>query len=76
MLLDVESYAVSLDLTDPDVVRSHTEIRFRCLRPGAASFADVTAFPFGVSAERTEKTAARIERAVACGEWITSSPKT
>ncbi|HEY7431090.1 MAG TPA: M1 family aminopeptidase [Streptosporangiaceae bacterium] len=42
-LLDVDSYAVSLDLTDSDVVRAHTEIRFRCLTPGAASFADVAA---------------------------------
>jgi hypothetical protein len=34
-----------------------------------ASFADVTAFPFGLSAEKTEKTAARVERAVACGDF-------
>ena len=41
-LLDVESYDVFLDLaTDP--VRSRSEIRFRCRRPGAATFADLTA---------------------------------
>ena len=41
-LLDVESYAVALDLaTDPGAVRSHTEIRFRCRQPGAATFADI-----------------------------------
>jgi hypothetical protein len=33
-----------------------------------ASFADVTAFPFGVSAETIGKTAIRVERAVACGD--------
>jgi aminopeptidase N len=43
-LLDVESYEVSLDLAaDPDAVRSRAEIRFRCRRPGAATFADVSA---------------------------------
>lgn len=41
-LLDVESYAVTLDLTG-DVVRSHSEIRFRCAQPGATTFADVSA---------------------------------
>ena len=35
-----------------------------------ASFADVTAFPFGVSAETTERTVARVERAVACGDLV------
>ncbi len=43
-LLDVESYAVSLDLAaDPERVRSRVEIRFRCREPGAATFADLRA---------------------------------
>ena len=41
-LLTVESYHVSIDLTATPV-RSRTAIRFRCARPGAASFADLTA---------------------------------
>jgi aminopeptidase N len=41
-LLEVESYAVSLDLAaDPGTVRSRAEIRFRCRAPGAATFADL-----------------------------------
>lgn len=41
-LLDVESYAVFLDLAaDPGAVRSRTEIRFRCREPGAATVADL-----------------------------------
>jgi aminopeptidase N len=43
-LLDVESYAVFLDLAaGPDRVRSRAEIRFRCREPGAATFADLRA---------------------------------
>ena len=43
-LLDVESYAVFLDLAaDPERVRSRVEIRFRCREPGAATFADLRA---------------------------------
>jgi aminopeptidase N len=43
-LLDVESYAVFLDLAaDPERVRSRVEIRFRCAEPGAATFADLRA---------------------------------
>jgi aminopeptidase N len=43
-LLDVESYAVFLDLAaDPRRVRSRVEIRFRCAEPGAATFADLRA---------------------------------
>jgi aminopeptidase N len=43
-LLDVESYAVFLDLaTDPGTVRSRATIRFRCRQPGAATFADLRA---------------------------------
>ncbi|HYB87475.1 MAG TPA: aminopeptidase N [Streptosporangiaceae bacterium] len=43
-LLDVDSYAVSLDLaTDPGAVRSHAQVRFRCRRPGAGTFADLSA---------------------------------
>jgi aminopeptidase N len=43
-LLDVESYAVSLDLAaDPERIRSRVEIRFRCAEPGAATFADLRA---------------------------------
>ncbi len=41
-LLAVGSYHVSLDLTTTPV-RSRTVIRFRCARPGAATFADLTA---------------------------------
>ncbi|MGH3158493.1 MAG: M1 family aminopeptidase, partial [Streptosporangiaceae bacterium] len=42
-LIDVESYAVSLDLTaGQDTVTSHTEVRFQCREPGAATFADLT----------------------------------
>ena len=41
-LLTVDSYDVSIDLTVTPV-RSRTVIRFRCARPGAASFADLTA---------------------------------
>lgn len=43
VLVDVESYAVFLDLAaDPDTVRSRTEIRFRSRQPGAATFADLS----------------------------------
>ena len=43
-LLDVESYAVSLDLAaGPERVRSRVEIRFRCAEPGAETFADLRA---------------------------------
>jgi len=43
-LLDVETYAVSLDLaTDPGMVRSSSQIRFRCSEPGSATFADLRA---------------------------------
>jgi aminopeptidase N len=43
-LLDVESYAVFLDLAaDPGAIRSSTQIRFRCREPGAATFADLRA---------------------------------
>jgi aminopeptidase N len=43
-LIEVESYAVSLDFTaSQDTVRSHTELRFRCLEPGATTFADLAA---------------------------------
>ena len=41
-LLAVDSYDVSIDLTETPVL-SRTVIRFRCARPGAASFADLTA---------------------------------
>ena len=41
-LLTIDSYDVSIDLTATPV-RSRTVIRFRCARPGAASFADLTA---------------------------------
>jgi hypothetical protein len=41
-LLSVRSYDVSLDLTATPV-RSRTVIRFGCARPGADSFADLTA---------------------------------
>ena len=42
--LDVESYAVFLDIAaDPDQVRSRAGIRFRCREPGAATFADLRA---------------------------------
>jgi aminopeptidase N len=43
-LLDVESYAVFLDLTaDPGTIRSSSRIRFRCREGGAATFADLRA---------------------------------
>jgi aminopeptidase N len=43
-LLVVETYAVSLDLaTDPGVIRSSSQIRFRCSEPGSATFADLRA---------------------------------
>jgi aminopeptidase N len=46
-LLDVESYAVELDLTGPAggalTFGSVTVIRFRCSSPGAATFADLSA---------------------------------
>jgi len=43
-LLEVESYAVLLDLAaEPGLVRSRAVIRFRCREPGAATFADVRA---------------------------------
>lgn len=42
-LVDVESYAVFLDLAaDPDSVRSRTEIRFLSRQPGASTFADLS----------------------------------
>ena len=41
-LLTIDSYDVSIDLTATPA-RSRTVIRFRCARPGAASFADLTA---------------------------------
>ena len=41
-LLTIDSYDVSIDLTVTPV-RSRTVVRFRCARPGAASFADLTA---------------------------------
>jgi aminopeptidase N len=41
-LLTVDSYDVSIDLTVTPML-SRTVIRFRCARPGAASFADLTA---------------------------------
>ncbi len=41
-LLTIDSYDVSIDLTATPV-RSRTAIKFRCARPGAASFADLTA---------------------------------
>jgi len=43
-LLEVETYAVSLDLaTDPGMIRSSSQIRFRCREPGSATFADLHA---------------------------------
>ncbi len=47
-LISVESYDVALDVrsaTDPDdpCFRSVTSVRFRCARPGAATFADLLA---------------------------------
>ncbi|HTA01292.1 MAG TPA: M1 family aminopeptidase, partial [Streptosporangiaceae bacterium] len=43
-LIAVESYAVSLDLTDgAESARSRTEIRFSCRVPGEATFADLDA---------------------------------
>ena len=41
-LLTIDSYEVFIDLVSAPV-RSRTVIRFRCGRPGAASFADLTA---------------------------------
>jgi hypothetical protein len=41
-LLTIDSYDVSIDLTVTPA-RSSTVIRFRCARPGAASFADLAA---------------------------------
>src|ERR1700722_4216409 len=41
-LLTIDSYDVSIDLTATPA-RSRTVIRFRCARPGAASFADLAA---------------------------------
>ena len=41
-LLTIDSYDVSIDLTVTPA-RSRTVIRFRCARPGAASFADLAA---------------------------------
>jgi aminopeptidase N len=41
-LLTIDSYDVSIDLTATPT-RSRTVIRFRCARPGAESFADLTA---------------------------------
>jgi aminopeptidase N len=41
-LLTIDSYDVCVDLTSIPV-RSRTVIRFRCARPGAASYADLTA---------------------------------
>jgi hypothetical protein len=38
--IDVESYDVFLDLT-AEPVRSRTEVRFRWLRPGASTFAEL-----------------------------------
>ena len=43
-LLDIESYDVDLDLRDAvagDQFGSRTVVRFRCGRPGAATFADL-----------------------------------
>ena len=48
-LLPIDSYDVSIDLTVTPV-RSRTVVRFRCARPGAASFADLTAQVRGSSA--------------------------
>jgi aminopeptidase N len=43
-LLAIESYEIFLDLTgSPGSVRSRTEVRFVCRKPGASSFADLTA---------------------------------
>ncbi len=41
-LLTIDSYDVSIDLTTAPAL-SRTVIGFRCARPGAASFADLTA---------------------------------
>src|SRR4051812_35507028 len=41
-LLDVESYAIDLDLTaGPDRFGSATVVRFRCTEPGASVFCDL-----------------------------------
>ena len=43
-LLRVDSYQVDLDLTGGEITfGSVTTIRFRCQRPGSASFIDLTA---------------------------------
>jgi aminopeptidase N len=42
-LLDVRSYHVELDLTGEATFRSVTTITFRCTRPGAGTFAELTA---------------------------------
>jgi aminopeptidase N len=43
-LLDVAAYDVGLDITaSTESFSSRTEIRFRCMQPGAASFADLRA---------------------------------
>jgi aminopeptidase N len=42
-LINVESYEIFIDLTaSKDTVTSHTEVRFGCRKPGAATFADLT----------------------------------
>jgi len=52
-LLDVQSYAVSLDLTDgagkpgEGTFRSRTTVRFTCREPGAATFVDLVAATVG-----------------------------
>ncbi|WP_433613899.1 aminopeptidase N [Dactylosporangium sp. CA-139114] len=40
-LIAVRSYAIELDLTEPDTFTSRTVVEFVCSRPGAASFAEV-----------------------------------
>src|SRR5687767_12125582 len=46
-LLRVESYDIAIDVTggtgDTDTFRSRTTITFDCVRPGSATFVDVTA---------------------------------
>lgn len=42
-LIEVESYDVSIDLTDPEEVRSRSEIRFSCREAGSSSFAEISA---------------------------------
>jgi aminopeptidase N len=47
-ILDVVSYHVDLDLTQgPETFRSRTEVRFRCRKAGAATFADLHAVRVG-----------------------------